>query len=771
MKAKPLTEADLEARISAALGVAFPWLAPEDFGFQTRFTFQVGRQTVCVDGKTASRVEARSDVLVSHRGEPLAVLELKRPGQPITVADEKQGLSYAALLNPHPPLVVVTNGEETRLLDSYTGQEWKPEHPSEKALTDLVRNAGEIAAARLKDAIAVLLGSGSAVWAPAVRAATEGAIRERSGAWDELLRPFVPDFLIPRAATDTVLAGLKGSRRLIVVEGVPLIGKSSVLRDLAARTAEGDEFAVLLLEAGHGGVLRALADVLSDALAWPLTPDEARHWLRQLSHRAGDGRAPTLVLAVDGVGLDHQETRGEVDQLTAGSYGLGLRIVLAADESVADRLMMDGRSETRIARRAVRVPVLALDDAEFEAAAKLLWDHRFGIARGGQHSGELRIPWVLRSLGARLVAEPEYANEALAGMLPPLIGVELVDIARERLQRHPELRLALREVGRAVLAESEDEKRPVSLILASVATFVVRRDTLVRTVAARDLDALVSGGVLKLTFGPLDQPLYVVRVPELLAAIMATLLAERLQQAAEEDPADAADWLERRAGGLPLGDVIAAQAILDLATMAGSVPFGVVSRLLSRAPRTEPFRPGMTYAIPTGEFEAAEFSVETEGPGSPIYGDFQPWLILSHLAGLPLLAMQSAGAARAVAPVGRVDPALLMQVASCPIPLRAPARAQPLMTLTHDLLGGVSVVCHLQGIVEPITLSLMRFLGTSGSEADEWIAEAAATGSLPLLMRLMIALGELSHGTTRPQWAAEKLATVRPALDASGLLH
>ncbi len=699
MSAKRRTEADLEARIGTALGVAFPWLPADGFEFQTRFSFQFGRQTVTVDGKDASGAEARSDVLVSHGGKRLAVLELKRPGQPITVTDEKQGLSYAALLDPHPPLVVVTNGEETRLLDSYTCSEWKPEHPSEEALADLVRNASELAAARLKDAVAVLLGSVTAVWAPAVRAATDEAIRERSGAWDELLLPFVPDFLIPRAATDRVLAGLMGSRRLVLVEGAPLIGKSSVLRDLATRTAQGGDFAVLLLEAGEGGLLRTLADVLSNALGWPFTPDEARHWLRQLSHHAGGGRAPTLVLAVDGVSLAHHAIRGEVEELTAGSYGPALRIVLAADETVADHLVMDGRAETRIGRRALRIPVLALDDAEFKAAANVLWNHRFGITFGGQHSGELRVPWVLRSLGARLASAPEYANESLAGMLPPLIGAELVDIARERLQRHPELRLALREVGKAILAESEDDRRPVSLILASVATFVVRRDTLMRTLSTGDVEALVRDGVLKLTFGPLDEPLYVVRVPELLAAVMATLLAERLRDAAQEDPTDAADWLARRSGRLPLGDVIAAQSMLDLAKTEGSIPLGLISRLLDRAPRTEPFRPGVTYAIPTAEFEAAEFSVDTEGSGSPIYNDFQPWLILSHLAGMPVLAARAAGAAGRAELAGRVDPALLAQVGACPIPLRATARERPQMTLTHDLPSGVSVVCHLQGIV------------------------------------------------------------------------
>ncbi len=66
---------------------------------------------------------------------------------------------------------------------------------------------------------------------------------------------------------------------------------------------------------------------------------------------------------------------------------------------------------------------------------------------------------------------------------------------------------------------------------------------------------------------------------------------------------------------------------------------------------------------------------------------------------------------------------------------------------------------------------MLRFLGTNGTEADDWISEAVATGSLPLLMRILVALGELRHGTTRPEWAAEKITVVRAALDAAGLMH
>jgi hypothetical protein len=95
------TEGDLEARIEETLKHAFPWLKPgSTIQHQIKFSFTFGRTLVEVDGSTVSRQEARADILLSHRNQPLAMLELKRPGGKLTAADREQGLSYARMLHP-----------------------------------------------------------------------------------------------------------------------------------------------------------------------------------------------------------------------------------------------------------------------------------------------------------------------------------------------------------------------------------------------------------------------------------------------------------------------------------------------------------------------------------------------------------------------------------------------------------------------------------------------------------------------------------------------
>ncbi len=106
MTAKKLTtsptEADLEAEIHHAIALAIPWLPAKSIRHQTKFSFTFGRKKIDVDGTEASRAEARSDIVLYNGDRPLAVLELKRAGVPLTPDDDAQGLSYARVLNPSP---------------------------------------------------------------------------------------------------------------------------------------------------------------------------------------------------------------------------------------------------------------------------------------------------------------------------------------------------------------------------------------------------------------------------------------------------------------------------------------------------------------------------------------------------------------------------------------------------------------------------------------------------------------------------------------------
>ena len=796
------SEADLETRIQGVLRRVFATLPEESFEHQTRFSFQVGSSVILVDGKLASRADARSDILIRLDDVPLAVLELKRKGRKLTEADDRQGMSYAAMLIPHPPLVIVTNGDDVRMLESWSGKPWEPTEASDAAVKALFENASRVAAHDTRRALDYLLGTTSAVWAPAIRATTDAALEELQGDWGDQLSPFVSEFLIPRTATGQILEHLRKGKRFVLLEGAPLAGKSNVLRDLAARTAGGDEFVILYLEADGGadsGILDSLAGHLLTHLNWPVTPREARTWLHTLSHRAGGENGPALVLVIDGMRPDQRRLQSDLEDLTSSAFGLGVRVVLAVDDSVAELLTVGNRKPTKIGRRATHVEVEALDDEEFDDAVAVMERLRFRLMHGARRSVELRVPWILRAIFASIVETPQYEDETLMALIPPLVGIELVDLARQRFAGDPRLRALMRDVAHAILEESEDSTRSVPLRLASALVFVVRRATLQRSLSDRTIDELVSGGSLRLVFPDVgeSEPLYLVRLPELIAATVARLLEEEFAKRISEAPRDAVDWLVKRAMSLPIGDVIAARALLDYALSNGGLPEAVVVRLSELTPSRESFKLGGRYALAIPGGPVIDVHIDQDGSlvdsatgglhlrisregleedRSVIYGNLHAWLILSHLAGVPMLGWRTPASVpgdldRAV----RLDPALLAMLLDNPFPLIPVVRGhEPLAFREHSLPQGGTTICHEEGIIEPVTLSLFRFLSSSGAAATKWIEQTVTTGSLASAMRLSIALSELARSANeqKSSWAEAMLRDhVLPVLSSGGMLH
>ncbi|MGI8508656.1 MAG: hypothetical protein ACR2MQ_04970 [Gemmatimonadaceae bacterium] len=116
------TEADVDARVVmpylAALGIQ-----PDQIRAQRTFSIRLGRTMVhSVDSRTSQ--SGRLDYLVVRAdGRPLFVVELKRPSEALTDDDRDQGISYARLLDQIAPIVLVTNGTESRLYDSITREQ------------------------------------------------------------------------------------------------------------------------------------------------------------------------------------------------------------------------------------------------------------------------------------------------------------------------------------------------------------------------------------------------------------------------------------------------------------------------------------------------------------------------------------------------------------------------------------------------------------------------------------------------------------------------
>jgi hypothetical protein len=770
------TEADFEAEIHSGLYKAFPWIPDGSIHHQTKFSFTFGRAKIDVDGAADSQAEGRSDILLYWGDRPLAVLELKRKDLPIKPGDVEQGLSYASVIRPRFPLVVVTNGKDIRVLEAHTAKPWLPNSASESEFLALIEAAARAAGLSVKEAVSTLMGANPAIWIQAIRGASAHVIDEMSGPWDDPLQPFVRDFLMPRKATAATYSAIRDGLRFIIIDGAPLIGKSSVLRELSLRLTAN--MAVHYVSAGEGnGVFQRIADILTSALAWPVSADEARVWLVRLSKSNG----PALVLALDGLGPEDEKSRRDLEDLTSSTFGRNLKIVVAVDDAVVDKLIMHprGRQASAIGRRVdAQISLGLLDDDEFEKAAEVLWDHRLAIMHGGRFAAELRIPWIIRALGAHYAPRDNEAPKNRAAVLPSQLGLDLVRHTRERFT-DDELRRLFREIAKAVIADAEDRKRPIGLLLQSLATFVVRRKTLRQFLEVDEIESLVTRGYLKPILHDSGEAVLFVRLPELLTSEAADVLASDLEVRARGNPAEAAEWLASLSSRLPLGDIIAAYSFADAARRSG-IPLNVVSELIETPPKRVPINPGTKAVLHLPGVGMIDVTFQADGSivaevdgkreiiaadpgedGQGLMSNFQPWLILSHLAG-HRVAIEREGKMQ------RVDYSLLIEVGTCPYLLRRPdTDFESPGVPTHQIQGYGEVVCHAAGIVEPITLSLFKMLSSETEAVEGWIHAAVERNSLAILCRLDIALREIAKlgDTTKRDWAKRMLEQlIAPAL-------
>ncbi|WP_269514052.1 type I restriction endonuclease [Brevundimonas subvibrioides] len=781
---KTTPEQEFEAELRAKMLKAFPWLPPKALKHQRSFTFKAGLKEITVNGEPKTEAGARLDILVELNGKPLAILELKRPGERLTAADAAQARSYAKLVEPMAPLVALTNGTNTAFFDTYTGQAWVPDNPDEAKLAALIANAATLAKADFKAAIEQLMADAPEVWMSAVRQVSTATLDEMTGEWNDPTTTFVEGWGFDRRATQRVNGLLREKARLVMVEGEPLAGKSHVLRELVQDLADDEAFAALYVQADSGADLfQMLADLLSSALDWPLTRDDARHWLQIRARAAG----PVLVLVLDHVGRGDGDLRKDIEALTSNAFGPGVRVVLAIDDGAAGSLLKKatGRGSSALAPRASRVAVGPLDDGEFQAARRRLSERRIGLMAGARYSAELRHPWVLRVMANEVFGADEYRDETLSAALSPLPGLDLLDSVREDFDTTEPPYALYRALAKAVLADL-DAGASIEHRLQLGSGYIARRDTVNAQLADHDVRALEAAGLITPGRSEDGEIHYAIRLPQLLASELARLIAERLASADNAPVSETVNWLLGTTGGLFLGDAIGAQALIDAALKGVRLSADFITSLVNRPPVRKVLAPGTRVGgwmdglgvITMTLLEAGAVQFEKDGhrmvaevePGEPTehvaWNDFQPWLILSRLAGRPFFLTEGQTVA------GRGDFALLLHVGACPTVLVEPGGDVDLRSLpTHQLSAEVSILCHDAGLAEPITWSLFGFLSRDWEGAGDRLIDEALTAAAPgLLARLDVALREVADlaGDERKAWAkTARSERVAPALKAA----
>lgn len=199
---------------------------PSELSFEERFTIRIGRKTVRLSTATGFL-----DILVKRREENLFLVEAKRQGEELTTADRDQGISYASLLRPIAPYVLLTNGDDFRLYstlskEEVSGAEISPGSDFTVALPQ----------ALVEEATSHFLGLSSSNLAAFSSTQVSEEIRPLLGSKSEPYRKFIPElFVRSKGFDEAVSLFLSSSKVIFALVGDAGGGKTCCICDFVRR--------------------------------------------------------------------------------------------------------------------------------------------------------------------------------------------------------------------------------------------------------------------------------------------------------------------------------------------------------------------------------------------------------------------------------------------------------------------------------------------------------------------------------------------------------
>lgn len=397
-----MNEATLEARLHKVLDQVFPTHKNFEIVHQGRFSVQFGHKEIQLDTDIKEKTSSIGiyDVLLKIDGRNIILFELKRLGMPLQEKDHLQALSYARLIPDFPPLTVVTNGTESRVIETFSSQLLDKKVIDYQLITELIESATSIAADKMGDAIKFLLNRNYSHLAEVVNEKTKEAFDKQTGSIEEYWLPISKDFLIKRKVVSQIQEEFKAGNNLLGVIAPPIGGKTNLLYQVYAENKEQD-YLILYIDCNEiqYSIFRFLANVVSNVCKVATTEDEAREWVFNELARQEES---SLTLLLDNYSKNTPKIiQSNVKELLDFGNPRNLRILYTSDEYNFKKLtkVPNRINQNSFGRESTCFYLKHLSREEFEEVNELILS-KFGIQfqQGSVHNKEFRTPRIIKQV-------------------------------------------------------------------------------------------------------------------------------------------------------------------------------------------------------------------------------------------------------------------------------------------------------------------------------------------------------------------------------------
>ena len=728
------TEATFEARVNAEIGRILPSLQKKRIRHQLTFTVHLGHTDIVVGGKQDRKLaKGRLDVLLLLDDKPMTVLELKKKGSKLSSADRDQAISYARLITPMPPFVVVSNGETHKFYTTFDKEEWNAANPTEGDIQTLFKRGLECAASDKDDAVRLLLSGKPHFWDQAFKGHTREALASLEGDIAEHSKPLVKRFCIERAATKKVKKLVRAAKPLITVTGSPISGKTNVIAQLALISGLKNSVFFYIDACSTGSsLIQSMANCVARRLLLVPSATDVRHWLISGLSRSTGKR---LVLLIDNWHARESDTLlEELRELTQIASSSKLSVILSLDDAEYDRLsVIPGRASSSDIGQAPRVQIAPMSDQELQGALCLMRDDwHVTMAPGAAFEPNYRHPRVLRMLLAG-ASPPKDIYDKTLSVLGSVLGIGYLHAVWRRFSGNLELQADIERLAQAFIDDTQQTGRSPSVQIASHGRGFVDLQVCESVLGSQRLARLREAGHIRLVTGPNGRVFAAPTLPELLAAAGGFVSARIADDLGRTKGLDAAyESLLATSESFPFGDVVGASALRQVSRDNPGLFSDLLLRLLGDEPREDVLTEGRTVETYFPDVGSVRLHFG-EGTYEPVMDNVHPWLMLSHLAKHRLA--DSAGnrdiQLRILATIGSF-PRILRRPDSYHFRDMRPYEA-------HDIPGMGSVLCHSNGLIEPITVAMHCCFMSMPSEMLRLVEFAVSQKALTLAYRLHIA--------------------------------
>ncbi|MDZ8241402.1 MAG: type I restriction enzyme HsdR N-terminal domain-containing protein [Nostoc sp. ChiQUE01a] len=354
------SEEDIRTKIVAN------WLAnhgfkPTDISVEFSFEIRLGRGIFRVgsDKSAPAVLRPRADVLVrSCDGRNLLIVEVKAPGEQVDDQAREQGISYARLLREGgiAPFVVVTNGYETRIYDSISGDSIDGttipvNHPH-------VRNGFRVSAHDLAlraEALETFISLSPENLMEFCRAQVSQRMRPLRSDDPYSGKKYIPALYIEREQAKKSLDKLlsEEKRRVVLLVGPPQVGKTNfVCHTVEERLAQ--EIPSLFYPAI--GMQRGLLQEICEDFEWIIGDDSTCHQIINKLTRVLQRVNKKLVIFIDGWNEASQQLARAIDYGSERISCDEIQIVLSMTNVAASRLLLDNAGNPSHVAEAASIP-------------------------------------------------------------------------------------------------------------------------------------------------------------------------------------------------------------------------------------------------------------------------------------------------------------------------------------------------------------------------------------------------------------------------------